>query len=408
MNFSPVKVCCVGHHPSLNAVAALNSSSLLVQQVEQVEMGLPVELEKQNFDLVIIQTSNRLQWQTMLPGLIRFPNIAIINAAPEIATSDIYQAGVNVVFPFDISEKAVIDWVTLQTTRLQEARRLQLDSQMATQTATIAMTNSSELGRVIQFIENSYELKTGFALAKGVFQLLNSLELKSSLVFRWQDGAVDYFTCERGSVPETERNILSQFSSSGRIIDFSCRTLVNFPKVSMLVKNMPIEDEQKYGRLKDLMPSILGAVNTKLELLDQEKLMYSNACDTILAFNQFRTALFKLAKAQNEHNTAALNDLIDMKTRIFDSLPTLGLDDDQERFIETALDDALEKVALSFQESSTHTAGLLLTVEDVKTLSNRLEDISQSLAPTPEELAMPSMDDFVTDDIDETDDIELF
>ena len=100
-----------------------------------------------------------------------------------------------------------------------------------------------------------------------------------------------------------------------------------------------------------------------------------------------------------------------MTQDIFDRLPGLGLDEDQEKYIESSLQGALDKIAVSFQESATNTADLLMMIEDIKELSARLEIIAESFAPKAEEFEEEAEAEVEKDDTEydfEDDDIILF
>jgi len=53
--------------------------------------------------------------------------------------------------------------------------------------------------------------------------------------------------------------------------DFGCRTQINYPNLFVLIKNMPLDDMNRYGRVKDLLPAILGVANTKDSLLNAKR-----------------------------------------------------------------------------------------------------------------------------------------
>lgn len=349
------------------------------------------------------------QWHTIVGQFPSHCSVIAIKSCDEIDENLLYEAGVEVVFNNDVPATTLCAWITRKLLHLTANRQLQLDAQSAAQTANIAMTNSSELGRVIHFVESTFDLHSTFALANGIFQLLQTIGLSASIDFRWASGDEDTFSSEGGVVGDAEKLILQEFNSDGRIIDFGTRTLVNYPKVSLLIKNMPVEDEESYGRVKDLLPIILGAVNEKMELLDQEKIMYANSCETVQVFHQFRNSTFKLAKIQNDNNTRDIQDLTVMSQNIFERLPVLGLEEDQEKYIETSLQEALDKIAVSFQESATNTADLLMMIEDIKKLSVRLETIAESFAPKAEEFEPePEVQQDDTEYDFEDDDIILF
>lgn len=362
-------------------------------------------------DIVVLCLEDLSGWDTIIADLSKRSSLAVVKGNSDIDEEALYQADVDVVFDTTIAAASLAAWVNRRLGFINSRKQLQLDAQSAAQTANIAMTNSSELGRVIHFVESTFDLHSTFALANGIFQLLQTIGLSSSIDFRWANGDEDTFNSDGCAVGDADKLILQEFCNDGRIIDFAAKTLVNYPKVSLLVKDMPIEDEESYGRIKDLLPIILGAVNEKMELLDQEKTMYINSCETVQVFYQFHTSTFELAKAQNDNTTQDIQWLTAITQSIFESLPGLGLDEKQKNFIDTSLQKALDKTAVSFQESAKNTADLLMMLEDIKELSTRLETIAESFAPRAEELEPEIESESIQDDTEydfEDDDIILF
>jgi len=393
-----------------------NPENLLIEQYHdttEVEALLSVNNTNNDIIVLIAMPDNCDQAETWLALVKRYQHcyIAVIAPQEESQLGDYYRWGAVSCFPSDIGFNVVQAWLQGRLMHFGDTEKAIQDaineSHGAAQAATIAMTNASELGRVIHFIESTFDMHAPSALANGIFHLLGSLGLRACLCFRWSHDPLETYGSDNGPVPEDDIQLLEQFQASGRIVDFSQRTLVNYPRVSLLVQNMPVEDAEQYGRIKDLLPIILGAVNEKLATLDQEKTIYQNSLDTVQAFSHFRNITFRLAKQHNEISTNAIDELTTMKDLIFARLPGLGLDEDQERYIESILEEMLDKVACSFQASSENTASLLMNVAEVKSLNQRLEQIAETFAPKivePEQITIDSEDEQVFDD----DDIELF
>ena len=52
------------------------------------------------------------------------------------------------------------------------------------------------------------------------------------------------------------------------IVDLGCRSAFNYPRVSLIVKNMPVDDPDAYGRAKDYLASIAEAADMQVQALD--------------------------------------------------------------------------------------------------------------------------------------------
>ncbi|MBE1302302.1 MAG: hypothetical protein GJ680_20620 [Alteromonadaceae bacterium] len=285
----------------------------------------------------------------------------------------------------------------------QEKQQLGQNAQSANEMAMMALASNSEYGHTIQFIEKSYDAHNTEVLAHQLFSFLNGLGISASIMMQLRDSTLFYDST--GNQPTAdEQQLLVGFKDAGRISDFDSQTLINFTQCSLLVKNMPLDDPEKYGRLKDLMPAILGSIDAKLKLLQGEDVVFANAEQTLNAIKRFRRTLFDLANSQNQKNSEALQQVATMSTDIYDQLPRLGLEDDQETFIVELIEKTMDDLAETFQFSSETTASLLFTIEDMKELKQSLEDIvalfEAQKAPPPE---------MNLEDAEEEDDgIELF
>ena len=230
----------------------------------------------------------------------------------------------------------------------QHAHKQSLISQYkdAQTTAIESMTGASELGLIVQFFEKTYAINNYDQLAAAIFNLLNSLELKASLIF---DAAGEtHFFCSNGELKPIEREIMERLRIEDRFYDFGQRTQINYPVVSCLVKNMPIQDASRYGRYKDVIPPILACANQKVLQLEMELLLQDHTMKFSESFKNIRDTLDDLAtqmRAGQQDGSSLLNDLL---LSLEEAMPTLGLDDDQEKYlmenVEFRVNEAMGKV----------------------------------------------------------------
>lgn len=141
----------------------------------------------------------------------------------------------------------------------------------AEKTAMEALSTSSELGKAVRFVEKSYDVGELEVLAQLLIEFCQEMGLSAVIMFVVRSGNYFYST-SHNNVSPIEQELVQKLhiSSSERYVDFGCRTLTNFPQVALLVKNMPIDDRSRYGRVKDAFPFILGATDAKVKMIDAE------------------------------------------------------------------------------------------------------------------------------------------
>lgn len=204
-----------------------------------------------------------------------------------------------------------------------------------------AMTVSSELGQIIEFIKKGQEINSGIDIGQAVLSLAQEFSLNASIMI--DTDKRDFFGCENDSM---EAKFLTKIKGANdRIISIGIRTIVQDEHIVLLIKDMPLDDENRVGRLRDHIAVIMDIANSfvvKLnnELSQQQQRKQFLAEVTEIAEKQIQLTSEKLAKQQllsNEISQQMVNHLEEM-------LFGLGLDDDQEQALIKLASDTSNKL----------------------------------------------------------------
>ncbi|BCE02327.1 response regulator [Marinicellulosiphila megalodicopiae] len=209
---------------------------------------------------------------------------------------------------------------------------LKTDIVEATKTTLEAMSSSANLGKIVRFIKRTFQISSIDMLALELNQLLQELGLNASVMFNHKN-THHFYSNQTDIVAPLEKELIGMMHAGNRIIDFGCRTQINYPRVSLLIKNMPLDDRNKYGRIKDEIPFLLEAIDAKLKIISAEQ-----------AFKKQNEALGKVVSAvQITLNKASelfiqnQQDLANVMSKLNIDLSTqfnsLGLEEDQEKVI---------------------------------------------------------------------------
>lgn len=224
----------------------------------------------------------------------------------------------------------------------------------ASQTAFTAMRGSSELGLAIQFIEASYTAASFEEIAQRFLEVTGNLALSCSLMFITRKGKL--FFSGKGSMSPLEEEVMTTLFEQGkRFNDFGCRTQINYPRVALLIKNMPIQDRDAYGRYKDFLPSMLGSTDAKIKSLDTEQALIEQTQNLTTSFSVVRTTLMEIAGQLESNQSNVLQLLQAMITDFEEQIPKLGLEEDQEAYLLSTLDStivATHKIVASGEDTS--------------------------------------------------------
>lgn len=232
--------------------------------------------------------------------------------------------------------------------------RLEVEDQYqkAKHTAISALVGTSETALAMQFMERSIAYSNVEETIQGFIEITRKFSIECCICVGKGNHEIAWFSSD-GTISPLEKELVELSDHSLRYLDFGCRTVVHYPPVSLLVKNMPLDDLERYGRLKDLLPVLLSTIKTKLISLETHNSLLEQSKDLSASFKNIRKNLFELASliVANREKVEALSS-----TAMHDltmNLLGLGLDDDQENAIiqmfESTFSKTLEAVDVGTQ-----------------------------------------------------------
>ncbi|KID54973.1 chemotaxis protein CheY [Pseudoalteromonas luteoviolacea] len=200
-----------------------------------------------------------------------------------------YNAGAAdyIVKPFEGSE--LLARIKVLDDYRRQSVALKQDMQRAQITAEIAMTDSGDMGRIMRYVGQSYHAHDLTTLSEYFLEFFTPLNLEVALAFWYHNQAV--FFSQEGAIQPIEQELLETNKEGSRFVDFGRRTIINYPKVSLLIKNMPTDDPALYGRFKDLLPHILEATNAKIKDMEVSEVALNKVEEIGLAFAQLSEQL---------------------------------------------------------------------------------------------------------------------
>lgn len=261
---------------------------------------------------------------------------------------------------------------------LDDQKILKAQYELAQKTAHIAMTGSSELGLAMQFVEKSYGYHTYPDLADGLFQITRQYDLKCALMIISHDKQT-WFSPDEAIKP-LEKEMVEMLDRNQRFIDFGSRTIINYPKLSLLVKNMPLDDMERYGRIKDLLPMLLAAVNAKIHAINTEQALSLQGEELLESFSLIKNHLYYLTKTLMTNQTESTELLQTMVTELNSDLLGMGLEEDQEDYILHRIDAAIEDAKNQLDASATLYVVFSGVLEQLKNMTIKQQHLVDTFA----------------------------
>ena len=223
---------------------------------------------------------------------------------------------------------------------LIEKQSLEKQVEDATSTAFNAMANSSEMGQIVNYIENIGFINNPQDLGKALIDCLQTFDLQSNVEFRHGD-TIEHFALS-GVCSPIVIELFDMLKNKGRLHEFSHRILVNYEMISLLILNMRDHDPDKHGRIRDHVCFIVSVTEQQLraimtkQMLETQQQKLNDVASTV--HSKFH-GLIGLLNENRESNEKVFKQLQeDLEVRI----PTMGLDEDQEVFIYKKVDETIQ------------------------------------------------------------------
>jgi len=187
-----------------------------------------------------------------------------------------------------------------------------------------AMTYTNSLGQVLQFMKDSTSAKDFAELSERLFEITASYGLAVIIQYHTPAGIENYK--QDAQVTPIEANVIEMARTKQRIFDFQARTILNFDDFSLLVLNMPIDDQENYGMMKDVLGNLCDAIDVRVKLL-LSSVQVRHKDDVLQTVNQ---ALGRIDQSYRDIQQANMSVLDDMIQRMEDAMFGFGLSDNQE------------------------------------------------------------------------------
>ncbi|BCD97879.1 response regulator [Marinagarivorans cellulosilyticus] len=233
------------------------------------------------------------------------------------------------------------DTVTKVLEHRLQTKNIEKQGQEAMSTAFQAMSTSAELGQIIQFMQASYECKSVEKLAQSLLSTLSDFGLNGCLMFRMHYHT-GFYGCDSSSI---EAKVFARCHQAGRILDFGARTLINDPNISILVRNMPVDKPDAYGRIKDNLVALLTGTQARCSALEIEHQLESERKRALLGMLQkSQGSLSNISELVHHQKQNTQNVLLSINQKIEHIIFGLGLDEAQEQALMVAIDKGVEEL----------------------------------------------------------------
>ena len=138
------------------------------------------------------------------------------------------------------------------------------------QRVMIAIALAAEPGspaeRVIEFLRKSALATSYSVIAARLIAAMKAWGLRGAVQVRGRHEQVNLNA--EGPMSAMQISVLDKLRDIGRIFELGSRAIVNFEHVSLLVENLPVDDPDKVGRLRDHLAVLAESADMRTAALD--------------------------------------------------------------------------------------------------------------------------------------------
>ena len=214
------------------------------------------------------------------------------------------------------------------------------------------MVFSSELGKVVEFYKKVLNARDYKEIADYYFEVVSDFGLISIIQVYTPKETLNLSVS--GIVTPLEANVIELARDKGRFFDFGARTIVNYKNFSILIKNMPLGDEEKCGRIKDILGMLGNGIEEKIGQLNSE-IIAMKKDSMIMSIRESISNIEKLFAEVQKENISAIEDMYE---QVHQAIMILGLTEEQEDNIQHITETCLERSNRAFYKGVNITENL--------------------------------------------------
>lgn len=276
-----------------------------------------------------------------------------------------FEAGCDDYLGSDVSPEEACARISKSILNYIANRQLKSRLEQAHQTAYSVMSDNSDLGANLRFLLDVNRCDNLDELGMLFFRVITRYGLSCSIQMRSLYGVKNMEA--NGMAKPLESQLLEQMVDAGRYIDFGRRTITNYGQASILIRNMPVDDEARYGAIKDNTFTLIQGMDSRIKALDKQQQLVDERESLKVLSADMHEVMSDIEHSYQKVMRDIVASVEDMSEAIQDRIPSLALSLEQEDFFEQATFNCVLSTNKVFNEG-------LQVDECFRRLSNDLKD----------------------------------
>ncbi len=266
--------------------------------------------------------------------------------------------------PFDPNE--LLRKLRIAAQLINGRRQLHEQAGYAQRTAMSAMVSMGELGVVLQFLSKSFACESAGELAAAMLDSMRQYDLQAAVQVRLGDEVLSL--SENGRDLPLETSVLNHVSQAGRIFQFKSRCVFNYGRVTLMVNNMPLDDADRCGRIRDNGALLAEGADARLKAIEAELAAQRRRNGIEAALPRVYGTL-EAVQGNYRRNCYELTQvMVEFQEALMKSYVHLGLTENQEEQMTAMANDFMQRMVGTQDES-------LVIVGQLEALAHSLQGL---------------------------------
>lgn len=234
--------------------------------------------------------------------------------------------------------------------------------------SSLVIASMDETGILLQFMSKLIAMNSAQEICAGGLELLRRYRLEGVVQTRL-DGETLTMSASGTNLP-LEASVIEHVRNQGRIFEFSRRSVHNFERVTLMINNLPLDDPEYCGRLRDHLSVAAQGIDSRLKALSDEIRSRRAEQGIQQALENVGKTIIDLHEAHKVNAEASSSLIVGLQESLLNSFYKLGLTDNQEKFLQNMVGDFMTRMVELLDRG-------LQTQDSLRRLSDQLSDLRQ-------------------------------
>jgi CheY-like chemotaxis protein len=225
---------------------------------------------------------------------------------------------------------------------IKSKRSIQEQAEASEYLSSLALASMDEGGLVLQFMSKLIGWNSAEEIAAGLLELMQRYKLDGVIQTRSNQGSLTL--SKAGANLPLETSVINHVRNMGRIFEFHSRSVHNFERVSLMVNNMPLNDPEFCGRLRDNLFVAAQGADSRLQAIETEEANRRNQAGILDVLASVRETISAMQQAHVQDRAASNALMLALDKDLENSFIHLGMTDNQERRMENLVGDFMKNL----------------------------------------------------------------